>query len=123
MPLMVVTSLMIAVGYWSDCTPVLEQPSGSAMPKCEPLCSVLRCIGSRKYNSWLGTFGGASPKPLQLWCHRDLSALQRGRPLAGSLNQLVSEVTTRKGRTYNGKKKALKSSQAYPQLGCLKADV
>ena len=104
----------MAVGHWSGCHPVLEQPSGSDMPKCEPLKSVLACVGAIKHVCWLGSFGGESPKPLQIWSSKDLSQLQRGRPKASHLHKLC----TSKGKSYTGRHSALKLSQAYPQLHC-----
>ena len=109
--MMVVTSLVMAVGYWSGCNPVLEQPSGSVMPRCEPLHSVLTFIGASKHTCWLGAFGGESPKPLQLLSPRDLSQLERGRPPAAAWTKLC----TVKGTVYRGSY-ALKSSQTYPYL-------
>ena len=89
--------------------PVLEQPVTSAMPKCEPLKSVLQCIGAQKHTTWLGAFGGESPKPLQLWCARGLSALQRPKP--SGLESLCD--TNEQTGSYSGRRKALKISQTY----------
>lgn len=105
---MVVTSLLMAVVFWSGANPVLEQPMSSVMPKCEPLCSVLASISANKHTVWHGAYGGESPKPLQLWSPKDLSALQRGRPMDRLLTLCVS-----RGKRYSGKKKALQRSQAY----------
>lgn len=105
---MVVTSLMMAVAYWSGAHPVLEQPITSVMPKCEPLCSVLASMNAKKYVVWHGAFGGESPKPLQLWSSQSLSVLQRGRPKAQ-----LAKLCIAKGRRYTGQKKALQRSQAY----------
>jgi len=109
---MVVTSLVMAVGYWSGCNPVLEQPAGSDMPKCEPLRSVLTFVHASKHVCWHGAFGGETPKPLQLWSPRDLSQLQRSRPPLG----LGQKLCTAKGPSYSGKKSALKKSQSYSNL-------
>lgn len=73
---MVVTSLVMAFGHWSGVNPVLEQPISSAMPRAEPLSSVLRSINASKHVVWHGAFSGESPKPLQLWSCQDLSALR-----------------------------------------------
>ena len=105
---MVVTSLMMAIGHWSGAHPVLEQPISSVMPKCEPLCSVLKMMNAKKHIVWHGAFNGESPKPLQLWSPQDLSALQLGRPKVR-----LSKLCTTKGRRYSGKKRALQRSQAY----------
>ena len=110
-PSMVVTSLVMAIGFWSGCNPALEQPTTSDMPKCEPLKSVLAHTGASKHVCWHGSFGGESPKPLQLWSHRDLSQLVRGRPPAGA-----SRLCTVQGTSYSGDHAALKTSQTYSYL-------
>ena len=89
---------------------VIEQPSSSCLPLIEPLRSVLQFSRCTRTTTWLGRFGGETPKPLQLWhsCPAYV-ALRRTRP-PGSFGCL----TVRKGRQYSGKSKALKASQAYP---------
>ena len=105
---MVVTSLLMAVVFWSGANPVLEQPISSVMPKCEPLASVLASISAKKHTVWHGAYGGESPKPLQLWSPKDLSMLQRGRPKIR-----LSTLCSHRGKRYSGRKKALQKSQAY----------
>ena len=113
----VVTALTMMFSYFCGCSPVLEQPTGSCMPKTEPLHTVLPGIGAKKWVIWHGAWGGTSPKPLQLWSARDLKALVRPRP-----KKMVSDSLVRKGQkrmsdnstkaTYTGTK-ALKQSQTY----------
>ena len=111
---LVVSSLVMAVASWSGCWTVIEQPANSAMPKCQPLRDVLQSIGAAKFVTWLGSFGGDSAKPLQLWSARDLAALHRPKPAPGSLQQLCVHDSERK--TYSGDQKKLVSSQAYTYL-------
>ena len=106
---MVVTSLVMAIGHWSGVNPVLEAPTTSAMPRAEPLCSVLQFINASKHVVWLGAFSGESPKPLQIWSRQDLSALQHGRPSSHRFSKLCNT----KGKSYSGNRKALHRSQAY----------
>ena len=69
------------------CSPVLEQPTSSVLPKLEPLKNVLEFIGSKKVVVWHGAYGGESHKPLQLWSPRDLSSLVKPKP-----KNLVSDL-------------------------------
>ena len=89
---------------------VVEQPMSSCLPLIEPLRSLLQFSRCTRTTTWLGCFGGETPKPLQLWhsCPA-YAALRRKRP-PGCFGQL----TVRTGRKYSGKPKALKASQAYP---------
>ena len=106
---MVVTSLAMAIGHWRGANPVLEQPITYVMPRAEPLRSVLRSINASKHVVWHGAFSGESPKPLQIWSSKDLSALQRGRPLFRRFKQLCQS----NGKSYSGHRKAFKRSQTY----------
>ena len=113
---MVVTALAIAFAYLCGCSPILEQPTTSVLPKLEPLQSVLKSIGCTREVIWHGAYGGTSPKPLQLWSTRNLRALVRPKP-----TNLVSDLITYKKKTvkgkekntYSGKKVLLKASQCY----------
>ena len=105
---MVVTSLVMAIAYWSGANPVLEQPTSSVMPKREPLCSVLASMKAKKHTVWHGAFNGESPKPLQLWSAQNLTTLQRGRP-----KMSLTKLCVTKGNRYSGKKDALRASQTY----------
>ena len=112
------------VAFLSLLKPVLEQPSGSVMPKAEPLRSVLAFIGADKVTCWHGAFGGESAKPLQLWspAHEDLKVLRRKKPSTG-LKMLVAEDKSQGVRKYSGVRKMLKDSQAYSFLHLLRHDV
>ena len=106
---MVATSLVMAIGHWSGVNPVLEQPITSAMPRAEPLCSVLKFMQASKHVVWHGAFLGESLKPLQIWSRQDLSALQRGRPSSHRFKKLCKQ----KGKSYSGNRSALIRSQSY----------
>ena len=110
---LVVTSLVMVVGHWTHCFPVLEQPTGSDMPKCEPLCSVLQHIGAGRIVTWHGAFDGESPKPLQLRSPQDLSPLRRDRPAA---TETRTRLCTVEGSSYSGKADCLRVSQTYSYL-------
>ena len=112
------------VAFFSQLVPVLEQPSGSVMPKAEPLRSVLAYIGARKVTCWHGAFGGESAKPLQLWspAHEDLKVLWRKKPTTG-MRTLVSTDKSKGVRRYSGVHRMLKGSQAYSSLHLLKYDM
>ena len=113
---MVVTSLVIALGHFCGTSPVLEQPTTSCMPKLEPMRSTLASIGATKNVIWHGAYGGESSKPLQIWTARDISSLKRPKPLRSRSSLVHSKETVVGGvtrRTFTGRAKALKRSQAY----------
>ena len=106
------TALTMMLAHFCGCTPVLEQPTSSVLPRLEPLNAVLNCIGAKKTIVWHGAYtGGTSPKPLQLWGPTDLSALTRPRP-KHLHSDLVRRGQTRTKKTFTGTK-ALKGSQTY----------
>ena len=106
------TALTMMLAHFCGCTPVLEQPTSSVLPRLEPLNAVLNCIGAKKTIVWHGAYtGGTSPKPLQLWGPTGLSALTRRRP-KHLHSDLVRYGQTRTKKTYTGTK-ALKGSQTY----------
>jgi len=99
------------------CNDFLEQPSGSVMPKLQPLKGVLQCIKAKKRTIWHGAYDGTNPKPLQIWSPNDLSALVRPRP-KHLVSKLIRYGTKRtasgeKKKTYSGEKTHLKRSQTY----------
>jgi len=98
------------------CSPCLEQPTTSSMPKLQPLRAVLEAIGSGKAIIWHGAYSGKAPKPLQVWSTRDLKALVKLKP-HNLVSDLVEKGTKRTStgcikKTYTGTK-ALKASQTY----------
>ena len=81
----------------------------------EPLQSVLKFARCKRHHIWHGAYGGTSPKGLQLWSFRDLSALARPKPthFVSNLCKLgVKMVDGKEKKTYSGTK-ALKASQSY----------
>ena len=114
---MVVTALAIAFAYLCGCNPVLEQPTTSVLPKLEPLQSVLKSIGSTRVVIWHGAYSLESPKPLQLWSHRDLRTLQKPKPqnLVSDLVHYECKILSNGGTktSYSGQRNALKASQTY----------
>ena len=112
----VVTALTMTLSYFCGCSPVLEQPISSTMPRLEPLKSVLTGIVAHKTVVWHGAYSGTSPKCLQLWSPRDLSDLVRPRPQLLSGNLVVTKKRMVDGRiksSYTGVKDKLKASQTY----------
>ena len=113
---MVVSALAMLFAHLCGCSPVLEQPTSSVLPKLEPLKNVLEFIGSKKVVVWHGAYGGESHKPLQLWSPRDLSSLVKPKPknLVSDLVEYGFKVCSNgdKKKSYSGTQ-ALKSSQTY----------
>jgi hypothetical protein len=114
---MVVTALTMTFAYLCGCSPVLEQPVTSCMPKAEPMQSVLGGIAASKHVIWHGAYSRTTPKPLQVWSSRNLSSLVQPRPV-----DLKSDLVNRcKKRTidgqlrstYTGTRNKLKASQTY----------
>ena len=62
-----ITSLMCFLSWLIGCCPVLEQPISSVLPKISPLSTVLRFTRFKRTVTWMGSFKGGSPKPLQLF--------------------------------------------------------
>ena len=61
--------------------------------------------------AWLGAYGSASPKPIQLMrLHPIYADLRREKPRGRAFQPLV----TRKNGKVTGKRKELKNSQEYP---------
>lgn len=112
---MIVTSLLAFVArllFGLDF--ILEQPMQSVLPRMQPLRAVLEFLGAVKCSTWLGQFGGESPKPLRL-CHtsRKFARLARKRPTVGLASGRL--VTRLPGNRFRGASAALKRSQVYPQ--------
>ena len=66
-----VASLIMFISWCIGGRPVLEQPVSSVLPRMSPMKEVLAFVGARRTVTWLGQFGGPTPKPIQLWhCER-----------------------------------------------------
>ena len=86
-------------------------PASSVMPECPALKLVLQWTGSRKHVTYLGSFGGFSQKPLQLWspwC--GVGALIRERPIDMASSPLVRRHDENR---FTGDKELLAESQCY----------
>ena len=111
---MCVASLVFFLSWLMGNSPMLEQPMSSVMPKLQPLALVLQFTGAARTVTWLGHFGGDSPKPLQLW-HSNAAYQELGRRRPhGAHAASLGFLTTRKGRKFSGRPILLKQSQEYP---------
>ena len=110
--IMSVTSLMIFLAWLVETTPVLEQPVNSVLGSCVPLRIVLCFCGMKRLCTWLGSYGGATEKPLHLWYLSGIYAeLKRTKPRLSRKTLYV----TRGDRSWDGRKGDLRESQSYPQ--------
>ena len=112
---MSITALMMVVAFWCRIAPILEQPTSSVMPKCNPLQSTLSFMKATRVVTWHGSFGARSPKPLQLWSSSDMiKSMRRARP--PNAGQWHSLVIIKAGKIQGAKN--LKASEAYtPTFG------
>jgi hypothetical protein len=77
---------------------------------------VLKFTQAERSMTWLGAFGGASLKPLQIWhIHGAFRLLRRTRPVMPNAEKLYTSKDNHLGkRTYSGRKTLMKASQMYP---------
>lgn len=109
--LMCITSFLFLVSHLIEAVPVLEQPVESVLPKLEPLQTVLRYTSCMRTVTWLGAFGGDTPKPLQLMhTHSHYRWLRTGRPEMQG-RRLATRLP---GNRYRGNVDALRASSGYP---------
>ena len=107
-----VASLIIFVSWCIGGRPVLEQPVSSVLPLISPMKEVLAFVGARRTVTWLGQFGGATPKPIQLWhCDPVHGKLRRRRP-----SRTLDTLVKRWGKRFRGKSGPMKKSQKYPHI-------
>ena len=112
---MYVVSLLFFLAWLLKDAAVLEQPTQSVLPLLQPLAAVLEFVSAVRTVTWLGQFGGCSPKPLQLWhTSPSYAALRRTRP-DGKMRASLQTLTKRDGQKYSGKAKKMKQSQEYPR--------
>ena len=98
--------LSSCLGIWA----VLEQPQSSCLPVMATMKAVLRFFRAQKYTTYMGQYGGASMKPLQIWSTwSQMSGLQCPRPETGGGEALV----IREGKAFTGRKQLLELSQVY----------
>lgn len=67
-----VTAITIFFSFLLGCIPVLEQPTGSVLPKLPSLRNVFAYFDFTKTVTYMGSFAGPTMKPLQIW-HRGFS--------------------------------------------------
>ena len=114
---MKVLTLVYGLSILMQLDVVLEQPTQSVLPRMHPLNDVLRFAGAIRTSTWLGEFGGTSPKPIQLWhTNGKFKGLRRVRRCRENCGESLVERLP-KGR-FRGRPKALKSSQVYPPAFC-----
>ena len=107
-------SLIIFVSWCIGGRPVLEQPVSSVLPLISPMKEVLAFVGARRTVTWLGQFGGPTPKPIQLWqCDPVHGTLRRRRP-----SRTLDTLVKRWGKRFRGKSGPMKKSQEYPPMFC-----
>jgi hypothetical protein len=112
--LMQVTSLQIFFSRLVKAEAILEQPSGSCLPKLQPLASVLAFLETIKTTTWLGSFGADHPKPLQLWHTNNIfKQLKRPKP-----QSCTTRLCTRINGKFRGRGNEMKQSQIYPDSFC-----
>ena len=111
--LMAVTSLLYFIGRILGHYCILEQPKTSTMPLVSLMASVLSYFHCFKCETYLGSYGSASQKPIQLLGNdQKLNDLAREMPM-----NCESELCTRdEAGGYTGKKQELKESEMYPVL-------
>jgi len=109
-----VASLIMFISWCIGGRPVLEQPASSVLPRMSPMNEVLAFVGARRTVTWLGQFGGPTPKPTQLWhCDPVHGKLRRRRP-----SRALDTLVIRWGKHFRGKTGPMKKSQEYPRMFC-----
>ena len=104
------SSLLFFLAYCLSVWVVLEQPHSSCLPQMPSMSGVLRFSQAFKCTTYMGQFGGASMKQLQLWSTwPKIVGLERPRPDCGGGDQLV----VRDGHSFTGNKQLLEQSQIY----------
>lgn len=123
-----VTAMMMFFSFLLDCIPVLEQPTGSVLPKLPSLRNVLWFFDFKKTVTYMGSFAGPTSKPLQIWHPSSgpgslFAAIARPRP--DGLDNLASSGQSWDGsHTYTGNKEMLIQSEHYtPEFGACVAQI
>ena len=123
-----VTAMMMFFSFLLDCIPVLEQPTGSVLPKLPSLRNVLWFFDFKKTVTYMGSFAGPTSKPLQIWHPSSgpgslFTAIARPRP--DGLDNLASSGQSWDGsHTYTGNKEMLIESEHYtPEFGACRPNL
>ena len=121
--------MMIFFSFMLGCIPVLEQPTGSVLPKLPSLRRVLWFFDFKKTVTYVGSYAGPTCKPLQIWHPSSgpgslFEAIARPRP--DGLDNLASSGQSSDGSrdTYTGNKEMLAESEHYtPEFGACVAEI
>ena len=109
---LIITALVYFLATLLQCATCLEQPLNSCLPECPLMASVLSFCKAIKVNTYLGSFGAETPKPLQVWTTcPELRTLCRPKPsnLPGTL------VSKGPDGQFTGLKGPLQESGIYPR--------
>lgn len=117
------SALLYFLAWVSLSCPVLEQPLNSCLPETPAWKYLLRWTKAICTTTYLGSFGGPSQKPLQLWHSRmEFVALSRPRPTW--LGAAAESLVTRDGAKFTGRRDQLIESEHYTvQFGRAVADI
>ncbi|CAL1163127.1 unnamed protein product [Cladocopium goreaui] len=108
--LMEVSALLYLLAFLLGLWPVIEQPTSSVLPDCLAMKVVLQFTRSVKCQTYMGSYGGPSQKPLQLWSpFNRISVLERRRPV----DMMSEPLVRRHGDQFTGHKGRLTESQEY----------
>jgi len=108
--LMEVSALLYLLAFLLGLWPVIEQPTSSVLPDCMAMKVVLQFTRSIKCQTYMGSYGGPSQKPLQLWSpFNRISMLERRRPV----DMMSEPLVRRHGDQFTGHKDRLMESQEY----------
>ena len=108
---MIVSALMYFLSRLLGNVTLLEQPLNSSLPNTPLMSSVLTFCSSMKVVTYLGSYGGKTAKPLQVWSSSvTFQDLHRPRP------EGLTESLVERGQngSFTGKKAALEESGVYP---------
>ena len=108
------SALLFFVAWCLNIWAILEQPQSSCLPLMATMHAVLRFCEAHRYTTYMGQYGGASAKPLQLWSQwSSVTHLECSRPEGGG-----EALVIRDGTAFTGCKELLEQSQIYtPAFG------
>lgn len=106
-----VMSLSMFIGLLLDVHPLLEQPLNSVMVKLGSLARIFTFFNFVKVVTWLGAYGGPSPKPLQIWSQDVVDMTPLCRPKPEGLSCDLVEIAD--DGSYTGVKSKLVESEFY----------
>ena len=103
-----ISCLVCVVAFLIGCYPTLEQPISSTMVKLPSFSSLFsfQQFNFERTLTWMGAFGGKSPKVVQVWHCGIFHGLNRPRPVMAN----ARELATKNGDQFTGIKDALVES-------------